>query len=187
MVDRIIRFLIISAVACAILASFTMRAHSATVQGAPCLKAAHHKHAKLTPVQSCATPEVPMCFRPPIDDTPPLIELDIVTRYSIQDAPIVSDDYSTDIGGYWWLSGPVGGDFAVGSVLVPSEPGTPAISPPRLPQPPPINIPPHSPPPLRTPEIDPHGALRGFMLLGGLLLVVRGKRPIPERTGRARL
>lgn len=63
----------------------------------------------------------PMCLKDPPEETAPLIAPNVTARYVLEDAPIISDDYSTTIGGYWWLSGPVGGDFAVGSVLVPIE------------------------------------------------------------------
>jgi hypothetical protein len=158
MFDRFIKSAFALAVAIALIASFTVRAHGATVttQAPPCLKApVHHKHKTVllpaTPIQTCFAPQLPP---PCLEDIPEAIATPHPT-YIILEYPAPQPDAAPPLSagnggpsGMWgWLEG--GRD-----VVPPRFPGGGYAA----------------------PEIDPEGLPTAFALLGMLAAIAAGRR-----------
>ena len=159
--DRIIRLAVFTAVATAIIASFTVRAHGATVtfQTPPCLKAPiHHvKHKTValpaTPAQTCVTPPAtPPCF---VDDIPEAVAAPHPT-YIVLEYPTPEPDAAPTL-----ASNPPGGDsggffgwFGGGSPVPPRFPGGGYSA----------------------PEMDANGWPTALAMLGMLAAIAAGRR-----------
>ena len=126
---------------------------------APCGIPHKHKHHAPEPVQTCATPAVPMCFRDPVPDPtevilPPLqtYPLDTLTTEELPnygaDTLLLVSTGSYVLGGM-----PSGG--ALG--FIPPNPPRPS-------------------PPARAPEISGTGAAGALTLLLGCVAIAKGKK-----------
>jgi hypothetical protein len=199
MFDKLIRGAIVSAIALAIIASFTVRAHAAPTD---CPKPAkHRKHHASTPLQSCVAP-LPLVLATPVPDPLPIT---VVTRYQvIPDAPLTSAPTPLAYAPDAWIPFPVfapfdlfGGGGYIGSrtityisynsstvtnttnttvndslVITNNVDNSMVVT--TI-----INTPPSDPRrdhPHRAPEIGADNAVSGLTLLGGLLLVSCGRR-----------
>lgn len=149
--------------------------HAAELQAAPCLKPIpkqprHHSHVAAVPVQSCATPPVPMCFREPAPE-PDLLPIQPPLIYYTT-PPTADDDTPSAVPGPTMIGEPslyyVGGGGFIGTYALPTQ--APIIIPPepRYPSPPRVS---HA-----APEIDPGSAVSAALLLAGGLVVLRGRR-----------
>lgn len=157
MFDRVIKFAFALAVAIAVIFSLTVRAHGATVNAAPCLKApvAHHKHhtVALPPAQTCIAPKpTPPCF---VDDIPEAVATPHPT-YIVLEYPAPEPDATSTL-----ASNPPGGDsggffgwFGGGSPVPPRFPGGGYSA----------------------PEMDAKGWPTAFAMLGMLAAIAAGRR-----------
>jgi hypothetical protein len=139
--------------------SFALTVALAVPCGIPKL---HHAHHKAEPVQTCAAPIVPMCFREPSPD-PSVEPMPTVLPYYITTP--VQDDESGE-GAYIEQT-----NFSYSSIepgaYVPFGEGTGGIVPP---------IGPHIPPTARAPEINGQGAAAALTLLLASIAIAKGKK-----------
>lgn len=155
--DRFIRFAFILAVAVAIIASFTVRAHAAIVtpQAPPCLKAPlHHKRQSVPlPVQTCATPLTPPCFT--LDDIPQAVATPHPT-YIVLEYPADTPDASPTVAGAPSGVETIGEGSGIGRRDVAAPRGSEAR--------------------MSAPEMDPTGAPAAIALLAMLAAIAAGRR-----------
>ena len=131
---------------------------------APCMVAPvrHHKHHKPGPLQSCAAPVVPMCFR----DSPPdpVIEPVPTVRPYYIDVPVQDDESGEGVwiedtaylGSAGYNVEGISASYSVGGI---SYRGPPS--------------PPRAVVPVRTPEISGAGGAAGITLLLGMVAVLK--------------